>query len=102
MNIDSEKTPTAVASGSQRIVTMTRGYVQVHLLRFALINHLPKYEQAYQPAYPAEVPNGGVTGTLPTVPPGSENTLQAGPSTQPEAGEERPRGRKRTRTQVKN
>ncbi|KAJ3554279.1 hypothetical protein NP233_g12452 [Leucocoprinus birnbaumii] len=58
----------------------------------------PGYEQAYQPAYPAEVPQNGVAGPIP-VPPGPDGNAQAGPSTEPEVAEERPRGRKRTRTQ---
>ncbi|KAF9448200.1 hypothetical protein P691DRAFT_801085 [Macrolepiota fuliginosa MF-IS2] len=58
----------------------------------------PGYEQAYQPPYPGDVSNNGVAGPLP-VPPGSEGNAQAGTSAQPDTGEDRPRGRKRTRTQ---
>ncbi|XP_006457343.1 hypothetical protein AGABI2DRAFT_229713, partial [Agaricus bisporus var. bisporus H97] len=57
-----------------------------------------QYEQAYQQAYPGEVASDGVAEQPIHVPSGADDSPQAGPSSQPD-GDDRPRGRKRTRTQ---
>jgi len=58
-----------------------------------------QYEQAYQPAYPADMPNHDVVAPM-SVPSAPDGGSQADPSIQPEAGEDQPRGRRRPRAQV--
>lgn len=85
-------------TGYQHIPITTQRYEDHSIVRFHLANSLLKYAQAYQPAYPAEVPNNGVPGPLPV--PGPDGDAQSTPSIQQDTGEDRPRGRKRTRNQV--